>query len=136
MATHSRLDVQSKTGGAQEIGFRYFEGVASGSILIGMPPMGKMFPRYFDWEDAVVKVDLYEHDVLEVIQDLNANPDRLESIRRRNVINALLKHDWVYRWREVLATFDLEPSQAVIEREKQLQQLARSVESIGMPLKC
>lgn len=127
MATHSRLDVHSRTGGAQEIGFRYFEGVASGSVLIGMPPMGEMFPRYFDWDDAVVKVDLYEQDVLEVIQDLNANPDRVKAIRYRNVANALLKHDWVYRWREVLAAFDLQPSSAVIAREKQLQQLAYNV---------
>ena len=134
IATHARFDALSETGGYQEIGSRYFEAVAAGTVLIGMPPMGDVFPQYFDWEEPIIKVNLFEQDVLEVIQALDAQPDKVESIRRRNVVNTLLKHDWVYRWRQVLAAFDLEPSQAVLEREKCLQERARRVKSTDMSL--
>ncbi|MBX2864917.1 MAG: glycosyltransferase [Leptolyngbyaceae cyanobacterium MAG.088] len=136
IATHARFDAVSETGGFQEIGSRYFEAVASGTVLIGMPPMGDVFPRYFDWEDPIVKVDLFEEDVLGVIQELNAQPDKVESIRRRNVVNSLLKHDWVYRWKDVLSKFDLEPSLAVIERERHLQKLAHDIASVDLPVAC
>lgn len=136
IAVHARFNALSETGGDQEIGYRYFEGVAAGTVLIGMPPRGDIFPRYFDWEEAIVKVDLYEQNVLDVIQALDAQPEKVEGIRRRNVVNTLLKHDWVYRWREVLATFDLAPSQAAIEREKTLQRLARNIDVIDMPMAC
>ncbi|EKU97162.1 hypothetical protein Lepto7375DRAFT_6325 [Leptolyngbya sp. PCC 7375] len=136
IAVNARFDALKETGGYQEMGSRYFEAVAAGTVLLGIPPKGDVFPRYFDWEDAIVNVDLYEQDILAVIAALNAQPDRVERIRRRNVVNALLKHDWVYRWREVLAAFDLQPSQAVIERENQLQQLAHRVDSIDMSVAC
>ncbi len=136
IAVHARFNALSETGGAQEIGYRYFEGVGAGTLLLGLPPKGDMFPRYFDWEDAVIKVDLYEQDVLEVIQSLNAQPDKVERIRRRNVVNALLKHDWVYRWQHVLATFDLQPSQAVLQRVNRLQSLANSISAVDMPVAC
>ncbi|MEA5463759.1 glycosyltransferase [Leptothoe sp. PORK10 BA2] len=136
IAAHARFDATSETGGQQEIGFRYFEGVAAGTVLVGMPPMGDVFPHYFDWEDPIIKVNLFEQDVLEVIQALNAQPETVERMRRRNVANSLRKHDWVYRWRDILATFNLAPSPAVIERENHLQQLACRIESIDMPVAC
>ncbi|MEM6253739.1 MAG: glycosyltransferase [Cyanobacteria bacterium P01_D01_bin.156] len=134
IAANARFDALNETGGYQEIGSRYFEAVAAGTILLGMSPAGDVFPQYFDWEDAIIKVDLFEEDALKIIQELDEQPERLESIRRRNVLNALLKHDWVYRWREVLNAFDLAPSPAVIEREKHLQTLAKSIKAMDMPL--
>ncbi|MBT9310883.1 glycosyltransferase [Leptothoe kymatousa] len=136
IAAHARFDALSETGGHQEIGYRYFEGVAAGTILVGMPPMGDVFPRYFDWEDAIVRVNLYEQNVLEVMEELNNQPEKVEAMRRRNVVNSLRKHDWVYRWREMLSTFDLEPSQAMLDRERQLQQLADSVDALDTSLVC
>ncbi|MBT9310882.1 glycosyltransferase [Leptothoe kymatousa] len=136
IAAHAKFDSMEETGGFHEIGTRYFEGVAAGTVLIGMPPMGDVFPQYFDWEDAIIKVNLYKQDVLEVIDALNAQPERVEAIRRRNIVNALLKHDWVYRWREVLEALNLEPSQAVLNREKQLQRLACSVDPVDLPIAC
>ena len=65
--------------------------------------------------------------MVEAIAELDAQPERLERISRRNVANCLLKHDWSYRWRDILATFDLKPSQAMIEREKYLHQLGHSI---------
>ena len=134
IAVSARFNALSETGGYQEMGSRYFEAVAAGTVLLGMPPTGDVFPQYFDWEDAIIKVDLYEQDVTEVIEALNAQPEKVERIRRRNIVNALLKHDWVYRWREILAAFDLKPSQSVLAREQHLQKLAHSVEYAEVPI--
>ena len=127
ITNYAKFNSTEETGGTQEIGYRFFEGAAAGTVMIGMPPAGEAFPRYFDWEDAIVKVDFSGTDVVKAIDELNAQPERLARISRMNVANSLLKHDWVYRWRDMLATFDLEPSPAAIAREKYLQELAQSI---------
>ncbi|BAZ43026.1 hypothetical protein NIES4102_00210 [Chondrocystis sp. NIES-4102] len=127
ITNYAKFDERQETGGTQEIGYRFFEGAAAGTVMVGMPPGGSAFPRYFDWEDAIVKVDFSGTDVIEAIAELDAQPERLQRISRMNVANSLLKHDWVYRWRDMLAAFNLEPSSAMVEREKYLQQLAKSI---------
>jgi hypothetical protein len=124
---YAKFNSTEETGGTQEIGYRFFEGAAAGTVMIGMPPGGEAFPRYFDWEDAVVKLDLHEQNIIEAIAELDAQPERMENIRRRNTANALLKHDWVYRWREILTAFGLEPTTEMLEREQYLKQLAQSI---------
>lgn len=131
----AKFNVTEETGGFQEVSSRFFEGVAAGTVLLGMPPKGEIFLRYFDWEDAVINVDFYHDNIVEVIQELDKQPDKIARISRRNVVNSLLKHDWVYTWRDILAHFDLQPSQAMINREKQLNQLAQSIEaSVAAPV--
>ena len=127
ITNYAKFNSTEETGGTQEIGYRFFEGAAAGTVMIGMPPAGEAFPRYFDWEDPIIKVDLLGTDVVEAIAELDAQPERLESISRRNVANCLLKHDWSYRWRDMLATFNLEPSPKIVQREKYLKELAQSI---------
>ncbi|MGV2827952.1 glycosyltransferase family protein [Myxosarcina sp. GI1(2024)] len=124
---YAKFNSTQETGGTQEIGYRFFEGAAAGTVMVGMPPAGEAFPRYFDWEDAIVKVDLAHQDILEVLAELDKQPERLDRIRRQNVANSLLKHDWMYRWRDIIATFDLQPTPAMQAREKQLRQLATKI---------
>ena len=127
ITNYAKFNSTEETGGTQEIGYRFFEGAAAGTVMVGMPPAGEAFPHYFDWEEPIVKVDLNGTDVVEAIAELNAQPDRLERISRRNVANCLLKHDWSYRWRDMLATFDLKPSPQMIERQKYLHELAYGI---------
>ena len=127
ITNYAKFNSTEETGGTQEIGYRFFEGAAAGTVMIGLPPAGEAFPRYFDWEEPIIKVDLSGTDVVEAIAELDAQPGRLERISRRNVANCLLKHDWSYRWRDMLAYFDLKPSMAVMERQKYLHQLAHSI---------
>ncbi|MEA5462369.1 glycosyltransferase [Leptothoe sp. PORK10 BA2] len=129
ITAHAKFNSVEETGGSQEIGSRYFEGVAAGTVMLGMPPRGEAFQRYFDWEDALVEVDFQHQDVLDVIEELDAQPERVANIRHCNVVNTLLKHDWVYRWRTILTALGLEPSPAVLDREQYLRTLAHSIES-------
>ena len=127
ITNYAKFNSTEETGGTQEIGYRFFEGAAAGTVMVGMPPAGEAFPRYFDWEEPIIQVDLSGTDVVEAIAELDAQPDRLERISRRNVANCLLKHDWSYRWRDMLATFDLKPSSEMIDRQKYLQKLAYDI---------
>lgn len=127
ITNYAKFNEQAETGGTQEIGYRFFEGAAAGTVMIGMPPAGDAFPRYFDWEDAIVKVDFSGTDVLDAIAELDAQPERLARISKTNVANSLLKHDWIYRWRDMLSALDLKPSSAMIAREQYLQELAQSI---------
>ena len=127
ITNYAKFNEAAETGGTQEIGYRFFEGAAAGTVMVGMPPSGDAFPRYFDWEDAMIKVDLSGTDVVEAIAELDAQPERLERISRTNVANCLLKHDWAYRWRDMLEALDLEPSIKMTNREKRLQEIAAGI---------
>lgn len=111
----------------QEIPYRYFEGAAGGTVLIGCPPDTAVFKQYFDWQDCIIPIPVDAPNIGEVIAELNSQPERLARISRDNVVNSLLKHDWVYRWQEILAAANLEPSSKILSRKAYLQKLALSI---------
>lgn len=127
ITNYAKFNSTEETGGTQEIGNRFFEGAAAGTVMVGTPPGGEAFPRYFDWQEPIIQVDLSGTDVVDAIAELDTQPERLERISRRNVANCLLKHDWSYRWRDMLATFNIKPSPAMIKREKHLYELAQGI---------
>jgi hypothetical protein len=43
---------------------------------------------------------------------------------QRNAVEALLRHDWAHRWREILAVAGIEPSSKMASRLKDLTRLA------------
>jgi hypothetical protein len=117
------------TGGQVEVGFRYYEGSAAGAVLVGHAPDCDMFRRTFDWPDAVIEIKPDSSDVAEVLAELAAQPERLQEISRRNGAEALLRHDWLYRWKEILAIAGLEPTPAMEARETRLKELAELARS-------
>ena len=127
ITNYAKFNSTKETGGTQEIGYRFFEGAAAGTVMVGVPPAGEAFPRYFDWEQPIVKVELSGKAVVEAIAELDKQPEQLSRMSRRNVANCLLKHDWSYRWRDMLAAFKLEPSAEMVQREKYLHQLAADI---------
>jgi hypothetical protein len=91
IANKAKADRSNQTQGQLEVGYRFFEGVASGAVTIG---------------DA---------------------PDN-EAFRKRNLTNSLLRHDWGYRWQEILKAAGLEPTDRAIARNEQLKLLAEQVQ--------
>lgn len=118
-----------ETGGQEEIGFRYFEGAAAGCVMIGEAPRTPSFEHLFGWPDAVVPLPYDSRDIADVIRQLEADPARVERIRRANVANSLRRHDHVYRWGEVLSVAGLKPTPAMERRIRLLDELARTVEA-------
>jgi Glycosyl transferases group 1 len=107
-----------------ELGNRYFDGAAGGAILLGQGAANTPYERYFDWPDAVWSTPADGSQMAELIADLDGQPERLARIRCDGVVNMLLRHDRVYRWRQILGTVDLPVSHRTLEREGRLQQLA------------
>ena len=127
VANRAKIDQQFETCGQNEISYRLFEGAASGTVMIGEPPINDDFRKYFDWPDVVIYVPFGSPDIAEVLSDLDSQPDRLKEIRRNNIVQSLLRHDWAYRWRSILDIVGLEPRPALIDREKRLKNLADDV---------
>jgi glycosyl transferase family 1 len=123
------IDQPEKRGDQIEIGNRYFEGAASGAIMVGERPNNEAFQTLFDWPEAeaVTQLPFNSNDIDLVMKDLDRDPQRQERIRRTGVLEALKRHDWVYRWEKILETVGLEPTQEMQERKGRLRKLAEVV---------
>jgi hypothetical protein len=119
-----KVNAPEETGGQSEFGYRYFEGAAPGTILIGERPKNKEFAKIFHWEDAVIDLPFGSDDIGAVIKDLDADPVRQTTIRRNNVIQCLLHHDWTYRWEVILKIAGLNPLPALLKRKELLKERA------------
>lgn len=121
------IDRPDIRGDQIEIGNRYFEGAASGTIMIGERPDIGHFDSLFPWSDAVIHLPYDSPDIEQVINKLDEQPEKSAMIRRDNVTQALLRHDWVYRWQEILETAGLRPMPQLTERVGQLRRLAETI---------
>jgi hypothetical protein len=124
MVAPGKVDVPQETRGQIEVGFRYYEGSAAGSVMLGQAPDCQPFREMFDWPDAVVEIRPDGSDVADVLSSLKAQPERIREIGRRNAQNALRRHDWTYRWKRILEIAGLQPAAGMQTREKTLKELA------------
>lgn len=124
ITNRAKVNEPEQTKGQIEIGYRFFEGAAAGNILLGCPPNNAAFKQYFDWESAVIPIPFDEPKIGNIIAELDKNPEQLATIRRNNVVNSLAKHDWVYRWEEVLNQVGMSTTPAMQKRKAYLNQLA------------
>jgi hypothetical protein len=125
------IDRPDIRGDQIEIGNRYFEGAASGTIMLGERPKTETFKQLFDWPDAVVDLPYNSTQIDEVISDMDRQPERMDSIRRTNVTQALLRHDWAYRWEAILQAIGVAPMPGLSLRKERLQQLAGNISKYG-----
>jgi hypothetical protein len=122
-----KIDEPKLTGGQMETGNRYFEGAASGAIMIGERPNNEVFEELFGWPDAVTRLPYDSRDIDVVMRDIDGDPERADSIRRSGVAQALKRHDWVYRWEAILDEVGLQPAQRALDRKDRLGELAETV---------
>jgi len=120
----AKMDLPGETKGQVEIGYRFYEGAAAGCVLLGRRPQVESFEQLFDWSDAVIEIKVDGSDVVDTIMGLHAEPDRVHQIRGRNAAQALLRHDWAYRWKQMLGVAGIPPSPGMAAREARLKELA------------
>jgi Glycosyl transferases group 1 len=120
----AKVGIAAETGGQIEIGARYYEGASAGAVMIGEAPECEAFRELFPWQDAVISLQADGSDVQKVLSSLAAEPERISAISRRNAAEALVRHDWVYRWKEILRVAGIEPSRRMKLREQRLRDLA------------
>lgn len=125
----AKMDTSKESQDQNELGSRYYEGSAAGAVLIGQKPAGDSSRELFGWPDSVLEIEPDGSDVARIIADLSRQPERLREIGRRNAREALLRHDWAYRWETVLSIAGLAPRPALGVRTARLQRLAGGVGS-------
>ena len=124
VSNRARVNEPEVTEGREEISARFYEGVAAGAALIGVPPRSAEFRRQFDWPDAMIEMPFDCPDIAERLRALDSDAPRMERIVRENVRQAALRHDWIYRLRTVFETLGLRPSEGMLAREERLRALA------------
>jgi hypothetical protein len=112
-----------------EISSRVYEGSAAGVVMLGEPPRGEEFRRQFDWPEPLIPVPFDCAEIARVLSELEADPQRVARIRRDNIRNSALRHDWLHRLRTVFATLGLSCTAAMDARATQLQALAEGCEA-------
>ena len=110
-----------------ELGLRYYEASAAGTVMLGQIPHCETFKTKFNWQDAVVEIQPDGSNVADVIAGLDSPPERHLEISRRNAMEALLRHDWAYRWRQIFDIAGIDPGPQLEIREKKLKQLAECI---------
>ena len=131
IANRSRVNEQ-EFAGRDEISARFYEGAAAGTIMLGEAPRNEEFKRQFDWRDAVIHLPFDSPDVGRVLEDLDGNQERLREIRRNNVHNAALRHDWLHRYDVVCEKLGVKRTPGMDERRQALQRLA--AQALDAPL--
>ncbi len=123
------IDRPDIRGDQIEIGYRYFDSAASGAIMIGERPNNAVFQGLFDWPDSLVDLAYNSTDIDKVIRALDEQPEKQEAMRRMSVRQALLRHDWAYRWEFILKTVGHEALPRIMKRKARLHDLA----NLAMP---
>jgi len=126
-----KIDTPHEIEGQIEFGYRYFEGAAAGAILVGDHPDSQEFRQYFPWRDAVIRLPFDSDRISEVLEELEMQPERQASIRRANIVQTVLNHDWANRWETILATVGLGPLPALLERKASLKELSARIGQEG-----
>jgi hypothetical protein len=131
IANRSRVNQPEYTGKNEEISGRFYEGAAAGAVMIGEAPNTPDFASQFNWPDAVLPLPFDSTDVASRLAQFDHDADRLARIRRDNVCNAALRHDWVHRLSTVFAAVGVPPTDAMRDRQERLKELAAGVAATG-----
>lgn len=123
-ANRSYVNMKEYANGRDEISARFYEGAASGTVMIGEAPRTETFKQQFNWPDAVIHVPFDSPGIGDVLAALDSEPERLEAIRRNNVREAALRHDWLYRIQAVFNILSLEPTREMRSRAQLLNEIS------------
>ncbi|MDH4276706.1 MAG: hypothetical protein OEZ14_08435 [Acidimicrobiia bacterium] len=112
VCNYGKHDRPEEIGNLRIVPGRLFEGLAAGSILIGMPP-DEESQRQLVGE---VVVESTESTELETLLDKYNDPEAGRLMRLRNASLAARRHDWAHRWRDVFRAIDLVRPEGLDER--------------------
>jgi hypothetical protein len=125
----AKVNVFDERGGQEVLGYRYFEGGAGGAVLLGSVPDCVYADGCFDWSNSLISLPYDADNIAEIIAEADAQPAKISSIRKNNIVTSLLQHDWAYRWREILNIVGMKPRPALEAREQRLRELAEAIKS-------
>jgi hypothetical protein len=110
------------------ITFRWFDGIATGCVLVGKRPITPLMNELFDWEDSSIEIPDSPQQSPEFIEELLQDEQRMQRIRKANYFQSVCKHDWRFRIQAMLEATQLPPSATLLEELQQLRQLRVNLE--------
>lgn len=129
-----KVDRKEETRGLSEPGMRFYEGVVSGAVLVGEAPESDAFKREFNWPDSVISVGERIDDLIEVMARFEREPQRFEQLSRTNALEGLKRHDYAYRWDDILRIAGQPPTAKLARRKDHLSRLAAMASETSAPL--
>jgi hypothetical protein len=127
MVNPGKVDIPGEITIQSEIGNRFFEGIAAGTIMVGEHPQVDAFKELFYWPDAVVNLPFDSEAIDTIFEEFERDPERRRAVTEKNILESLSKHDWLYRWGVILQKVGLEPMPGYFERQKVLDDLSNVV---------
>jgi len=128
----AKVERTVERGSQTEFGLRYLEGLAAGAVVLGTHIDSDAFRKHIGWTDAVIDVPYECADIGSIIDELDAQPSRLEAIRMRNILECLERHDHLYRWEQVLELAGMDAHSKLAQRRSALRGLIREIKQ-GQP---
>jgi hypothetical protein len=92
--------------------------------MIGEVPDCEAYRELFGWPEAVIEIQPDGSDIMAVLRAIGSDPERMAAISTRNATEALLRHDWLYRWKEMFRVAGIEPTPRMVARERRLKDMA------------
>ena len=115
-----RFDETHRTGGASELGARFYESLAAGCLLLGDFPTSPTFDAHFADAPGMIPFPLGSDEVPSVLLELLADPDTLAGVERELRARALEHHDIAHRLATVLEFADAPVPPLLTERRQAL----------------
>lgn len=122
LAYPAKFDTPGETKGESEPGTRFYEGVASGAVLLGSAPTSDVFRTDFGWPDSMIEIGDDATRLSEILSSVES--ERFVRASKSNSVEALSRHDWGHRWRDILAALGRPPSALLAARIDTLGRLA------------
>lgn len=116
--------------GSSPLLYRWFEAWASGCTIVGKKPFGQEVAPLMDWENSTIELPDTPSDWIPFLNAILDDEATLAANSRRNYREALLRHDWCYRFRDIFATVGLSMPETLSERIALLRGRANEV---GVP---
>ena len=127
IANRSLVNKPEFTRQREEMSYRFYEGAAAGTVMLGEPPDSCVFRQQFDWPDAVIRVPFDCPQIGRVLAELDRDREWLARISRENAAQAARRHDWLHRLCTVFAVFGLPATPGMRAREQRLGALAHGM---------
>ncbi len=126
ITNYAKYGLKDVTGDERETPGRIWEGLASGSLMVGFPPDEEL-QRELIGECVVTNLPHNPPAAVDLIHELNLGGH--ETQRHRQVQLALRNHDWVHRWIKIFELSNLPVPEGLTLRRQQLESMADQLEA-------
>ncbi len=126
VCNYAKFDQPKVVGDQHEVPMRFFEGLAAGSVPVGVRPSEEA-ARSAGVQTAAF-CDIPLSDQIGDLDELLRDHDRLSGLQRTNRQLALNQHDWGHRWESVLSDLSLDPTPVLRNRLESMAEEALKLE--------